>query len=366
MKEIGSVFGFLAVLCCFGGIIFAQESTSYKDSRGNTGRFALGDISFADRVVSFNKGVPGASASKSQPDQALGRPNFDQAKDKNYVTLGCAGKLTLEFMDNVLVDGAGDDLYVYEIGPDIEPTKVEISKDGLKWIDVGKVKGSTASLDIKSYVSSGDEFSFVRLTDLKTACRAGFPGADIDAVGAISAKRSSADRKINTTESKTYSDSRGVSTRYGIGDLSFADAVVSFEKGIPAAALRNSDPSESLGRPNYSRANEDKNYVTLGCGGKLTVEFIDNILIDGPGNDLYVYEIGPDVEPTQVEISIDGKDWIRVGSVRGSTASLDIGKFVSPLDEFRFVRLTDLRTACGAGYPGADIDAVGAISSRRN
>jgi OOP family OmpA-OmpF porin len=42
---------------------------------------------------------------------------------------------------------------------------------------------------------------------------------------------------------------------------------------------------------------------------------------------------------------------------------IDISPFVKPGDTFHYVRLTDLKTNCGESWPGADIDAVGAVGS---
>jgi outer membrane protein OmpA-like peptidoglycan-associated protein len=40
-----------------------------------------------------------------------------------------------------------------------------------------------------------------------------------------------------------------------------------------------------------------------------------------------------------------------------------VSKAVVPGELYRYVRLTDLKTSCGGDFPGADIDAVGAIGS---
>jgi outer membrane protein OmpA-like peptidoglycan-associated protein len=76
-----------------------------------------------------------------------------------------------------------------------------------------------------------------------------------------------------------------------------------------------------------------------------------------------VFEVGPAIEPTQLAISPDGETWTDVGSISGGTATVDISKVVRPGDRFRYVRVTDLRRGCGGGYPGADLDAIGAIGS---
>ena len=119
---------------------------------------------------------------------------------------------------------------------------------------------------------------------------------------------------------------------------------------------------EALGIPDYDRSTED-NYTTLGCGGVLTLRFVDNALVDIEGPDLYVFEIGPAIEPTNLAISRDGQEWIEIGEISGGRADVDISRFVEPGETFYYVRLTDLKTDCSGAWPGADIDAVGAIGS---
>lgn len=150
------------------------------DSRGNEVYFPLGELSFADRVVEYKPTkVPDYA---KDPNDALGPPNYTSGDD-NYVSLGNNGSLTLQFTDNYLVDIEGPDLWIFEIGPQVEPTNVAISKDGVNWIHVGKVEGGTSGIDIGPKVQPGDRFSYVKLMDANA--RKSNDGADIDAVGAI-------------------------------------------------------------------------------------------------------------------------------------------------------------------------------------
>ncbi len=76
----------------------AATGKEYPDGHGRKVYFPLGDISFADEVVSFNSGEPAASNERDRdPRQALGIPNYDKSNDTNYTTLGCGGTLTLSF-----------------------------------------------------------------------------------------------------------------------------------------------------------------------------------------------------------------------------------------------------------------------------
>ncbi len=159
---------------------------SYPDGHGGTVFFPLGDLSFADEVVAFQSGNPAAANERDRdPKFSLGIPDYDEAKDTKYTTLGCGGVLTLRFVDNALVDIEGPDLYVFEIGPQVEPTSLAISEDGVKWVEVGAISGGKAAVDIHDFVEPGQLFHFIRLTDLKSGCGGSWPGADIDAVGAI-------------------------------------------------------------------------------------------------------------------------------------------------------------------------------------
>jgi OOP family OmpA-OmpF porin len=152
------------------------------------------------------------------------------------------------------------------------------------------------------------------------------------------------------------------------GDISWVDAVVSFTPGDPAAS-RSRDPNAALGKPDYQGTDDAKDeatYVSLGHGGELVLEFTDNVLVDGEGLDLAIYEIGPEVEPILIAVSEDGKDWtIEVGRVEGATCAVDIAPFVEPGQRFRFIKLTDAKAGKSndSEWPGADINAVGAINT---
>jgi hypothetical protein len=151
------------------------------------------------------------------------------------------------------------------------------------------------------------------------------------------------------------------------GEISWADAVVSFAPGDPAPK-RSGEPNAALGKPDYQGTDDvqdEATYVSLGHGGELVLELADNVLIDGEGPDLAIFEIGPEVEPILVAISEEGENWIDVGRVEGSTCDLDIAPFVKPEQRFRFVKLTDAEAGKSndSDWPGADVDAVGAIST---
>jgi len=164
---------------------------AYAEKFGGV-EFPQGAISFADVLVSFEPVIKSGQPGSAYLDgaQALGIPDSGEVPI-GYVSLGDGGSITLKFVDNYLTgsDSSSSDLWVFEIGPDVEDTFVEISKDGTTYTAVGKVTGGTRSVDIDAFgYGSSDWFSYVRLTDdTNEGDQTGVTvGADIDALGAIS------------------------------------------------------------------------------------------------------------------------------------------------------------------------------------
>ena len=156
------------------------------------------------------------------------------------------------------------------------------------------------------------------------------------------------------------------------GVVSFADSVVDYDPnagGVPPITIHQ-DPSNALGVPDAPGIGAEPDVgdttVSLGFGGTLTLQFVDNLLA-GSGNsqpDLVVFESG-EIESVRVEISRDGSTFFDVGVVGGLANSLDIDAYgFGVQDRFAFVRVTDLRQGDpNSTSAGADIDAIGAISS---
>jgi hypothetical protein len=161
------------------------------------------------------------------------------------------------------------------------------------------------------------------------------------------------------------------------GAASFADAVVAYAPGLVGTnpTVPHRGDFNALGVPDYAGVNSCPSqagcsFVSLGDGGSITLRFVDNRLTGSGTNahDIHIFEVGPDVEDTFVEISKDGATWHAVGKVFGATAGIDIDAFGwGASDLFAYVRLTDDTNEGGqsGGTVGADIDAVGAISTVR-
>ena len=188
---------------CAGALGLAlAASTAHAIPIGGI-EFPAGAVSFADAVVSFSPGIVGGTQPTSPHlggFNALGTPDYTGAnscttqENCTFVSLGDGGSIVLRFVDNKLTGSGtiGADLHIFEVGPDVEDTYVDISKNGVNWFSVGKVAGATSSIDIDAFGwGIGDIFEYVRLTDdtTKDGQSGATVGADIDAVGAITTVR---------------------------------------------------------------------------------------------------------------------------------------------------------------------------------
>ena len=101
---------------------------------------------YVDRVVGYTVGEGGGYGEKKLPDIVLGPPHgggkFMGGSD--VFSLGKGGHITLEFVDNEVVDEPGPDFIIFENAflekPGDDPTKgnfelakVEVSYDGREW-----------------------------------------------------------------------------------------------------------------------------------------------------------------------------------------------------------------------------------------
>ena len=179
---------------------------SYVGNRKKTVYLPLGALSFADEVVKVNH----PKLMINDVKNVMGEPDvvetFDDAT--GIYSLGLGGTLTIRFTDNALVDVNGPDLYLFEIGQ-LEPTDLEISKDGKSWIKIGKIDGGVAEVDISPFVKPNELFYYVRFTDLKE--KSGIPGADVDAIAAIgSAMRLNLDSQVLFDSGKSELKPEGI------------------------------------------------------------------------------------------------------------------------------------------------------------
>ncbi|MEW5681035.1 MAG: OmpA family protein [Pseudomonadota bacterium] len=148
----------------------------------------LAELSFADQVVAFTPGEKPSRVPFNNPLKALGEPDYRATQSPDFISIGCDGELIVQFTDNVLVDVAGPDLYIFEVGPFVEKTELAISQDGTNWLDVGVIEGARSDVDINGLVAAGEHYNYVQLRNAGKSCGGMHSGADIDAIAAVGAE----------------------------------------------------------------------------------------------------------------------------------------------------------------------------------
>lgn len=163
----------------------------------------------------------------------------------------------------------------------------------------------------------------------------------------------------------------------------YADAVITFNQGTkkngtPVDANR-SNPAFALGAPQslgtpFDNPVVPSSFFSLGfkqgttTGGSIVVEFTDNIIVDGPGNDLRAWEVtggtSYPVEKVKIEVSQDGSTWYTAATNLNRDAEADLAG--SGLSWAKYVRLTDVSDVAlfEATADGYDLDAFSALNCR--
>lgn len=154
---------------------------------------------FATSVISFEPGKPWTVVDGCKnPENVLGITEY-------CYTLGAGGVLVLGF-DVAICDGEGIDIYVFEMGNDVEATKVEVSNNLKTWYEVGVAEGKTAGVDLEGKVPEGTRYRYVRLTDLRSYPRGEWPGADITAVSGLNVTAAADDWAYKEIDQKLVPD----------------------------------------------------------------------------------------------------------------------------------------------------------------
>ncbi|MCA9780303.1 MAG: hypothetical protein KC800_26440, partial [Candidatus Eremiobacteraeota bacterium] len=304
-KQIQGILASAALVVGLGAAPLAAQPLEIPGRGSDIITFPNGAASFADRVVDFQVGSPAPSdPSYYDASTALGVPSGSKGTDN--CSLGRGGVLTLEFVDNRLVDVGGPDLFIFEDGPSVERTLIDISPDGVTWYEIGDVSGGRAYVDIRPHIpDSTMQFRFVRLRDDPSQGDNGkYAGADINAVGAIgsiSSGFSSAGESNNGSQG-------GAST---IPKTSFVlDAVTFYLPGENQGAWGDTDPQRMTAGVDSETMGGGA--LQLGDGGTVVALSSRGVVENVPGPDLVIY--GELVGPLQVDVSTDGRSWTTIGT----------------------------------------------------
>src|SRR5690625_1411449 len=117
----------ILLLICFNGTALGQIQTdsihlqkTYILHNNKSIYLPLVNITSDESVVSHVPGIPATLPLYTHTERTLGETDYDYYKDDSYVSLGCKGQHTLQFIINGFIDIEGDDLYFYEFGPSVE------------------------------------------------------------------------------------------------------------------------------------------------------------------------------------------------------------------------------------------------------
>jgi hypothetical protein len=139
----------------------------------------------------------------------------------------------------------------------------------------------------------------------------------------------------------------------------YIDKVVSFTPGNPV--------NPDLGKTESVLGSRDFNestlsgFLNLGVGGIIVVEFVDNVAVDGPGDDIEIFGDPYNDEQWIVEASADCVSYKSFGQV-GERVTLDLATI--GLTSARCIRISDKGLGGpGAASPGTELDAIEALNS---
>jgi hypothetical protein len=151
-----------------------------------------------------------------------------------------------------------------------------------------------------------------------------------------------------------------------MGEICFADSVLHYDPGRPGLNTggepdsKFTDPDRCLGPPSEAI----KDFVSLGSGGTLILQFNDNVVYDGPGPDLYFWI--PDLIPVEatVWISRDGVVFLHAGRISSENPTLDLSGTAEPGEFYTQLKIRDdsADTLKNASL-GIDLDAVASINN---
>ena len=124
---------------------------------------------------------------------------------------------------------------------------------------------------------------------------------------------------------------------------------------VPSGLTNLNQRTLAIGKP-------DSKAVPIGPGGEIVLEFQDNLLFDGPGPDLAVFQSGDAVKTLEVSVSTDRRRWIKVGQI-SDKPTIDIASSqIKSEDRFRFVKLVVLQEPSGGETPPAESVLTGAAA----
>ena len=94
-------------------------------------------------------------------------------------------------------------------------------------------------------------------------------------------------------------------------------------------------------------------FLSLPTGSYVTVRFIDEVVVDGPGNDIFIQEIGVGGEDANVFVSSDGSVFTFLGLAQDDVTTAFNLSAIAFTGSVSYVKIVGLDN--GGGSPGFDV-----------
>lgn len=116
---------------------------------------------------------------------------------------------------------------------------------------------------------------------------------------------------------------------------------IGYPVAVPTSVVLGNDPGPNV------------DFLSLPTGSFVTVRFTDEVIIDSPGNDIFIQEVGVGGEDAEVYVSSDGLAFTLLGIAQDDvTTSLDLGS-IGFAGQVRFIKIVGLDN--GGSSPGFDV-----------
>jgi hypothetical protein len=148
--------------------------------------------------------------------------------------------------------------------------------------------------------------------------------------------------------------------------IGFSDVVVEFFNSGNGSSTTCTGPDAAT-NPVCQAVNitvgNNGSFFPITSGSFITLGFLDEFILDGPGNDIFIREIGNGFEFANIfvssTLSTDSNDFTFLGRANGNTiSSFDLGA-INFTDQVRAVRVSSLSN--GGSAPGFDLASVQAL-----
>jgi hypothetical protein len=414
LLSMAALVGITAAAQNVQALSWTVECVKQGPARGYDARsLKPGNSARPNRLLAPGAGNPGNTAgypigARSIPGQAIVAEQSDISGAMNFISLGFGGQIVLRSTEWIS-NGPASDFTVFETtwgDPACRPTNseqalVEFSEDGVNWIAPGITPGTNGTAVVglggvynTCYNGSFDitplrRAQYVRITDRTNpnwkVQGDGVDGFDVDGIVANYPQAPTPNCAYPDDYPAVCDYRQGVASQYATGTFPYtadpanvpgrgiasqrkniANANMN-EAGFPVAAFSNPGLRDS------GPASGSYNFWSIGFGGYACFR-TEYTLVDGPGNDIYVFETTWNNQPcpnynekARVQVSADGINWSSpvtickdALSIPGTSSAIDLAAYGPGFEMVNFIRFEDASSPAdfGGGADGYDIDNI--------